>query len=289
MEKGIPTTDANGKAVIRKPTPEELDRALTPGVVAAYAANPSQDTLMDRMSTTVSGPKGKESRLTDEAVSGITDLQKKLAALRNAPTPSYITMRNEVLSPTMYPNTPDDSSATVAPAPAASTMPPKSVLNTEGTSTVGTDTQKLSLDNVQRYLNGQRTPEITSAAVRELIPVAETNGVSPKDLKYMVENGDVDKLLEYSARHGSSGIGAFTNQVGLGLNGAATGLGTTVAGIAALPEYITSPANFNQAINSVGFYPGLVKHFDNVTDRLNNYQTKEQLLSRYGLTLPASR
>jgi hypothetical protein len=197
-------------------------------------------------------------------------------------------MRNEVLSPKPYPDTSDDSSATAVPvsAAAAPSAPPKSVLNPEGTPTAGADTQKLPLDNVQAYLNGKRTPEVTSAAVRELIPIAKANGVSDKDLNYMVENGDIDNILNYSARHGSSGIGAFANQVGLGINGAATGLGTTVAGIAALPEYITSPANFNQAINSVGFYPGLVKNFDNVTDRLNNYQTKEQLLSRYGLTLP---
>jgi hypothetical protein len=288
MEKGVPTTDADGKVVMRKPTPEELDKALTPGVVAAYAANPSQDTLMDRMSTVISGPKSKEGRLTDEAVAGITNLQKKLAALRSESTPSYITTREKILSPTPYPDTSNDSSATAAPAPAsaASTVPPKNVLNTEGTSTTGTDTQKLPLDNVQAYLNGKRTPEVISAAARELIPIAKANGVSDKDLGYMIENGDIDNILNYSARHGSSGIGAFTNQVGLGLNAAATGLGSTVAGIAALPEYITSPANFRQAINNVGFYPSLVNHFDNVTDRLNNYQTKEQLLARYGLTLP---
>jgi hypothetical protein len=289
-EKDVPTTDANGNVVIRKLTPEELDKALTPGVVAAYAANPSQDTLTDRIAAVISNPKSKEGRLTDEAVAGITNLQKKLTALRSAPQDNYITAREKILSPTPYPNTSDNSSTPTAvvptPTSAASTVLPKSILNTEGTSTAGADTQKLPLDNVQAYLNGKRTPEVTSAAVRELIPVAEANGVSPKDLKYMVENGDIDNILNYSARHGSSGIGSFANQVGLGLNAATTGLGTTVAGIAALPEYITSPANFNQAINSVGFYPGLVKHFDNVTGRLDNYQTKEQLLSRYGLTLP---
>jgi hypothetical protein len=292
-EKGVPTTDANGKVVMRKPTPEELDKALTPGVVAAYAANPSQDTLTDRIAAVISNPKGKEGRLTDEAVAGITNLQEKLTALRNAPQNSYITAREKILSPTSYPNTSDDSSAipavVSAPTAAASTAPPKSVLNTEGTPTAGADTQKLYLDNVQAYLNGKRTPETTSAAVRELIPIAEANGVSPKDLKYMVENGDVDNILNYSARHGSSGIGAFANQVGLGINDAATALGVIGAGIAALPEYATSPASFKQAINNIDFYHSLDNNFKNVNDRIKNYRSKEQLLADLGLTLPATR
>jgi hypothetical protein len=284
MEKGVPTTDANGNIVIRKPTPEELDKALTPGVVAAYAANPSQDTLMDRMSTVISSPKGKEGRLTDEAISGITKLQERLAALRKEPTPSYITMRNEVLSPTMYPNTPDYSSApaSTSVAPAA----PKSVLNTEGTSISGADTQKPSFNNVQDYLSGHKTSKVASEAIKELTPEAIANGVSPKDLNYIRENGDVDKLLEYIGRQGSSGIGALANKAGLVINDAATGLGGIGTYIAAIPEYATSPASYNQALNNIGLYHDLVDHSKNVNDRLDRYRSKEQVLAELGLTPP---
>jgi hypothetical protein len=240
------------------------------------------------MSTVISGPKGKEGKLTDEAVAGITNLQEKLAALRNAPQDSYITARGKVLSPTMYPNTPDDSSATTAPASTsvAPVSPPKSVLNTEGTSTVGADTQKPSLDNVQDYLSGHKTSEVASEAIKELTPKAIAAGVSPKDLAYIRENGDVDKLLEYIGRKGSSGIGAIANQLGLVVNDAATGLGGIGAYIAALPEHATSPASYSQALNSLGFYNDLVNHSKNVNDRLDGYRSKEQVLAELGLTLP---
>jgi hypothetical protein len=290
MEKGIPTTDANGNTVMKKPTPEELDRALSPGVVAAYAANPSQDTLMNSMSTVISNPKNSEGKLTDEAVAGITNLQKKLTALRSTPQDNYITAREKILSPTPYPDTSNDSSTPTAVVPAttsaAPSAPPKDVLNTESTSTVGADTQKPSFNNVQDFLNGHRTQAVASEAIKELTPKAIAAGVSPKDLNYIRENGDVDKLLEYIGRQGSSGIGALANKAGLVINDAATGLGGIGTYIAAIPEYATSPASYNQALNNIGLYHDLVDHSKNVNDRLDRYRSKEQVLAELGLTPP---
>jgi hypothetical protein len=174
----------------------------------------------------------------------------------------------------------------VAPA-TASVVPPKDALNTGVDPVVDADTEKLPLGNVQSWLNGQKTPEVAKAAVTELIPVAQASGVSGKDLKYMVENGDVDKLLGYSARKGSSSVGEFINKIGLAVNALGTGFGSVAAAVGALPEYVAGPASYRQALGSVGFYPGLVTHIEDLNNRYDSYQTKEQLLARYGLTLPA--
>ena len=155
------------------------------------------------------------------------------------------------------------------------------------------DTEKLKVGALQEYLN-KPTNVPSKEVLQQAAQIARDRGTSEQDIKYLVDVNNVQGLLDYAARKGSSQTSRVLRSLGEGaanIGQAGTHslkeLGSAAYG---LVKPTGSAATIAQATEEARRYLNADQHLKNIEQNEKNikdlFLSKQELLGRYGLQLP---
>jgi hypothetical protein len=283
---------------------KDIDKALTPEVLSNFVAagGDSSSNLADLMLTQIG--LNRSSSGTGNGLSGLMAAKDKyqallaaekapsytgtISALRDASEPSGLVANTEALKGVGL-------AKGVLPQPTVGI--PERVdrkpAQTELTLEVS-DTDPNAYQALQNYVNDPSKGP-SREALLQAADIARSRGVSDKNIAYMVDRGDANSLLDRAASRGNGVVGKTLYGANQAINNVGTaGLGALKyieAGLYGLGAPAFTDASVGQATEEANKYLGL----DETRRALiagdeafkDGFISKEELLSRYGLSLPA--